>query len=49
MKMYTVYFVGTTNIAADRVVATGPKMAKALAMHLAGLTTDSYLVAKLCK
>ncbi len=49
MKMYTVYFVGTSNVAADRVVATGPRMAKALAMHLAGLKTDAYLVAKICK
>ena len=49
MKMYNVFYVGTGNLVAERIVATGPKMAKALAMHIANLKTDTYLVVKLCK
>lgn len=49
MKMYNVFYVGTSNLVAERIVATGPKMAKALAMHIANLKTDAYLVVKLCK
>lgn len=49
VKMYNVFYVGTSNLAAERVVATGPEMAKKLAAHLVGLTTTNYLVCKVCK
>jgi hypothetical protein len=46
MKMWTVYYRGTSNIAADRVCANSAKAATLIAASMLGLSSTAYLQAK---
>jgi hypothetical protein len=46
MKMWTVYYRGTSNIAAERVCANSAKAAALIAASMLGLSSTAYLQAK---